>query len=95
MILHMNDQLERQTKYPIRKAHYVGTSVVLTLDPTHVKRLRIDEMTFFIQRPVENGIILEKRRLSTEREYSEIGRIGKDGLAKVTQTETKNIKEKA
>jgi hypothetical protein len=87
-----NDQLERQTKYPIRKAHYVGSSVVLTLDPTHVKRLSIDEMTFFIQKPVENGIILEKRRLNTEQENLETGRIGEGGF---TKEQNKIIIEKA
>ena len=45
MLQHTKYQLKGQNKHPIRKAHYVGTSVVLTLDPTHVKRLSIDEMT--------------------------------------------------
>ena len=47
---------------PIRKAHYVGTSVVLTIDPTIVKRFAIDDMTFFIQRPAANGILLELKK---------------------------------
>jgi hypothetical protein len=50
--------------YPMRRAHHVGTSVVVTLDPSHVKRLRIDDLTFFVQKPIENGILLEKRRLN-------------------------------
>jgi hypothetical protein len=54
-----------EIKLPIRKAHYVGNSVVLTIDPTHVKRLEIDDFTYFLQRPTANGILLEKRRLST------------------------------
>ena len=49
----------------IRKVHYVGNSVVLTIDPSHVKRLRIDDMTFFIQKPIENGIILELRKFDS------------------------------
>ena len=49
----------------IRKVHYVGSSVVLTIDPSHVKRLRIDDMTFFIQKPIENGIILELRKFES------------------------------
>jgi len=53
----------QQGKHPITKAHYVGTSVVLTLHPSHVKRLGIDEFTFFIQKPAENGIVLELCRL--------------------------------
>ena len=64
----MNSDLERQIKYPIRKVYYVGTYGVLTLDLTHVKRLSMDKMTFFIQKPVGNGIIIEKRRLDTEQE---------------------------
>jgi hypothetical protein len=48
----------------IRKVHYVGSSVVLTIDPSHVKRLCIDDMTFFIQRPIENGIMLEMHKLN-------------------------------
>ena len=54
----------KKNRYPIRGAHYVGTSVVLTLDPSHVKRLGIDELTFFIQKPKENGIVLEMYKLS-------------------------------
>jgi hypothetical protein len=53
-----------ELKLPIRKAHYVGNSVVLTIDPTHVKRLEIDDFTYFLQKPIANGILLEKRRLS-------------------------------
>jgi hypothetical protein len=58
-------------KYPIRKAHFIGTSVVLTLDPGHVKRLNIDEFTFFQEKPVENGILLEKLTLSLGKEEAE------------------------
>lgn len=53
-----------KVKYPTKRAHFVGTSVVVTVDPVHVKRLGIDEETFFIQKPKENGIILEMYRLS-------------------------------
>jgi hypothetical protein len=56
--------MEKHLNYPIKKAHYVGTSVVLTIDPIHVDRLQIDEATFFIQKPIENGILLEMRRLN-------------------------------
>jgi hypothetical protein len=55
----------QKNENPIRKAHYVGTSVVLTIDSSHVKRLRIDDMTFFIQKPIENGIILELRKFDS------------------------------
>jgi hypothetical protein len=55
--------LEIKEKYPTRRAHHVGTSTVVTLDPSHVKRLQIDELTFFEQIPKENGILLERRKL--------------------------------
>jgi hypothetical protein len=48
----------------IRKAHYVGSSVVLTIDPSHVKRLSIDDLTFFVQKPIENGIMLEMHKFT-------------------------------
>ncbi|MGB7952390.1 MAG: hypothetical protein WCF23_00290 [Candidatus Nitrosopolaris sp.] len=48
---------------PIRKAHLVGSSAVLTLDPTHVRRLQIDDSTFFVEKPVEDGILLQICRL--------------------------------
>jgi hypothetical protein len=47
---------------PLRRAHHIGTSVVITIDPSHVKRLNIDDFTYFEQVPMENGISLEKRR---------------------------------
>jgi hypothetical protein len=55
----------KQIRNPIKKAHYVGTSIVVTIDHAHVKRLRIDDMTFFIQKPIENGIILELRKFDS------------------------------
>jgi hypothetical protein len=54
-----------EQKNPIRKVHYVGTSAVLTIDQTHIRRLGIDEFTFFEEIPIENGIQLEMRRLIT------------------------------
>jgi hypothetical protein len=53
---------ELKDNNPLRRAHYIGTSVVITIDPRHVKRLSIDDYTYFEQVPKENGIILEKRR---------------------------------
>jgi hypothetical protein len=53
---------------PIRKAHIVGSSVVVTLDPAHVKRLNIDGLTFFEEKPIANGILLEVRKLETPKE---------------------------
>jgi hypothetical protein len=59
------DSTLKSQKYPLRKAHFVGTSVVVTIDPTYVKRLGIDDMTFFVEKPAENGIILEIRKFDT------------------------------
>ena len=59
------ETLTKTKTFPLRRAHFVGTSVVVTIDPTHVKRLDIDDMTFFIQRPTENGIILELRKFES------------------------------
>lgn len=52
-----------EEKYPITKPHLVRSSVMLTLHPKHVKRLQIDEFTFFVQKPVEDGILLQRGQL--------------------------------
>jgi hypothetical protein len=52
-----------QTKNPIKRVHYVGTSAVVTIDQSHIRRLSIDEFTFFEEKPIENGIQLEIRKL--------------------------------
>ena len=59
---------QNKKRDPLKKAHLVGTSVVVTIDPSHVRRLRIDEDTFFEEKQVENGILLEMRRLSVQEE---------------------------
>lgn len=55
---------------PIKKLHYVGTSAVVTIDQTHVKRLNLNEFTFFVQIPMPNGILLEKRILTIEKDHN-------------------------
>jgi len=52
--------ITQKNENAIRKVHYVGSSVVLTIDPSHVKRLSIDDMTFFIQKPIENDKLIEQ-----------------------------------
>jgi hypothetical protein len=52
-----------EQKNPIRQVHYVGTSAGLTLDQSHVRRLGIDEDTYFEEIPAENGIHLEMQKL--------------------------------
>jgi hypothetical protein len=67
LIQQTNIITKQQVKHPVGKAHHVGTSVVVTLHPSHVKRLEIDDFTFFIQKPVENGILLQMRKLDINR----------------------------
>jgi hypothetical protein len=52
-----------QKRNPIKKIHYVGTSAVLTIDQSHIHRLGVNELTFFEEIPIENGIQLEVRKL--------------------------------
>jgi hypothetical protein len=63
----------RTTKEPIRKAHTVGSSVVVTIDPSHVKRLNIDDLTFFVQKSIQHGILLEVKRLQDSKDESNEG----------------------
>ena len=60
--------IPKSLKDPIRKAHSVRSSVVVTIDPSHVKRLKINSMTFFVQRPIHNGILLEIKRLQDSKD---------------------------
>jgi hypothetical protein len=60
--------LIQNRKDPIKKAHFVGSSAVVTIDPVHVRRLRIDDETFFVQKPVRSGILLEAYKLNTKQE---------------------------
>src|SRR5690348_4808557 len=53
-------------KNPIKHPYWVGASMVVTIDPRHIERLEIDADTFFEEKPVENGILLERRTLSKE-----------------------------
>ena len=56
------ETLHKPKSFPLRRAHFVGTSVVVTIDPTHVRRLGIDDMTFFVQKPAANGILFELKK---------------------------------
>ena len=42
------EALHKPKGFPLRRAHSVGTSVVVTIDPTHVRRLGIDDMTLLL-----------------------------------------------
>lgn len=51
-------------KTTIKKAHYVGSSVVITIDPNIVKKIGIDDATFFSQELVDGNIMLKVRKLT-------------------------------
>lgn len=48
---------------PVNRIRFAGGSAILAIDPMHIKRLKIDSLTFFEEEPVENGILLKMRRL--------------------------------
>jgi hypothetical protein len=50
---------------PINRVHFVGTSAVLTIDQSHVRRLGIDDLTFLEEKPMDNGIVLEMHKFNT------------------------------
>lgn len=52
---------------PVNRIRYEGTSAILTIDPIHIKRLKIDSLTFFEEIPVDNGILLDMRKFATAR----------------------------
>jgi hypothetical protein len=66
------ETIHKQKSLPLRRAHFVGTSVVVTIDPIHVKRLQIDDSTFFIQKPIPDGILMEMRKLADSGETNKI-----------------------
>ena len=60
----MTTTYENVLRAPIRKAHRVGTSTVVTIDPRIVKTMKIDDTTFFTQELVKGAILMKIRRLS-------------------------------
>jgi hypothetical protein len=57
--------LKQGYQNPVNRIRYEGTSAILTIDPLHVRRLKIDSLTFFEEIPVDNGILLEMRKLES------------------------------
>jgi hypothetical protein len=57
------DLQDNAKRNPIKRVHYVGTSAVVTIDQFHVKRLALDDLTFFEEKAIDNGILLELRKL--------------------------------
>ena len=96
-ICNMKSLKQNEISFPVRRAHLVGTSFVVTLDPSHVKRLGIDELTFFVQKPIKGGILLELRKLSIEEtsERNDHGRThlqaGKADIFNIHEENRKNV----
>ena len=61
---HMEATSSNKKTTALRKAHYVGSSVVVTLDPNIVRKIGVDDMTFFEQEVIDGGIALRVRKFS-------------------------------
>jgi hypothetical protein len=57
-------QVINNKKISLRKAHYVGSSVVITIDPNIVKTIGIDDATFFSEELIDGGIVLKVRKFA-------------------------------
>jgi len=69
LILNLIKSTTSKIDFPVKKAHWVGNSLVLTIDPIHIKRLHLDDWKFFSQEPIENGILLKVMTLESDKEY--------------------------
>ena len=58
-------QLEKE-KEIIKKAHQVGSSMVITIDPLLVKKLKINDMTFFSQEATTDGLLMKVKKFSED-----------------------------
>ena len=61
--------LKISEKNILKKPRHIGNSIVITIAPMHVARLAIDDSTFFEQKAVPNGILLEMRKLAITSEH--------------------------
>lgn len=60
-----NDRRNEQgAQNPIRRVHNVGNSMLVAIAPPLVKKLNIDEGTFFEEKETAEGILLVPRRLA-------------------------------
>lgn len=50
-------------KQIVKKAHRVGNSVVVTIDPSFVRKFDIDDATFLTQEETPDGIVMKIRKL--------------------------------
>jgi hypothetical protein len=56
---------------PIKRVHKNGNSAVIAIAPIHIQCLGIDDTTFFEEKAVPNGILLEMKKFSTTDEESD------------------------
>jgi hypothetical protein len=56
-------QLEKQ-KDIIKKAHQVGSSMVVTIDPVLVKKLKITATTFLSQEATADGLLMRVKKFA-------------------------------
>lgn len=47
----------------IKKVHPVGASMVITIDPTLVKKFNINEMTYLSQEAIEDGLLMKIKKI--------------------------------
>ena len=53
----------RHRKKIIKKVHPVGASMVITIDPTLVKKFNINEMTYLSQEAIEDGLLMKIKKI--------------------------------
>ena len=47
----------------VKKVHQVGASMVITIDPTLVKKFNINEWTYLSQEAIEDGLLMKIKKL--------------------------------
>jgi hypothetical protein len=59
-----------QEKRIIKKVHQVGASLVVTIDPSLVKKLKIDETTFLSQESIKNGLLMKIKKFTDDNSFN-------------------------
>jgi hypothetical protein len=47
----------------VKKVHQVGASMVITIDPTIVKKFNINELTYLSQEVIEDGFLMKIKKI--------------------------------
>jgi hypothetical protein len=77
---------EQRKRERITRAHLIGKSMAVTLDPNLVRRFGIGNTTFMVQRAFQGGILLELRELHSRQEA--------EGTEDIPSTLTATVKTK-